>query len=67
MDFQSLNSALSPGPGLLTEAWWDMVATQYRTTIMVGSALIGAVVAVTKTKIDDKIFDAVKKAMPWRR
>lgn len=63
MDIQPISNIMTPA--LLTEGWWDWVITEYRTTIMVFGSIIGGIVAVTSNPIDNKIWDAIKAAMPW--
>jgi hypothetical protein len=54
-------------PDFLSERWWDWVFIHYRTTILVLGGVAAGITAITKTKIDDKILEAIKRALPWNR
>jgi hypothetical protein len=54
-------------PDFLTESWWDWVFVNYRTTILTIGGIAAGVTAFTRTKLDDKLLETIRKALPWNR
>lgn len=65
MDITPISTIM--GPDFLTEAWWDMVWVDYRTTIMTVSAAISAYVAASGNKKLAAVWEALSGAFPWRK
>lgn len=54
-------------PFLFSEAWFNWVWEYFRTALIVLGAVGTAIASATRSTVDDKIWDAVKKAMPWSK
>jgi hypothetical protein len=52
-------------PGILTEAWWDWVFINYRTTILTLGGLAAGVTAITRSTVDDKVLKVIRSVLPW--
>jgi hypothetical protein len=51
----------------LTEQWWNWFFANYRTTIFTLGGIAAGITALTKTRVDDNLLAAIRKALPWNK